>query len=95
MQIDKDTLHKIAHLARLEVKPEEEAPLLKSLESVLSWMEQLDELDTTDVAPLTHISEEINVMREDVVGNHLPRKQALVNAPSQDGTYFRVPKVIE
>ena len=47
MQIDKDTLHKIAHLARLEVKPEEEAPLLKSLESVLSWMEQLYELDTT------------------------------------------------
>lgn len=95
MQIDKDTLHKIAHLARLEIKPEEEAPLLKSLVSVLSWMEHLNELDTNDVAPLTHISSEINVMREDRAGHHLSREEGLVNAPSQDGIYFRVPKVIE
>jgi aspartyl-tRNA(Asn)/glutamyl-tRNA(Gln) amidotransferase subunit C len=95
MQIDKDTLHKIAHLARLEITPEEEAPLLESLVNVLSWMEHLNELDTTDVAPLTHISSEINVMREDTVGNHLPREKGLLNAPSQDGVYFRVPKVIE
>ncbi|MEZ4905628.1 MAG: Asp-tRNA(Asn)/Glu-tRNA(Gln) amidotransferase subunit GatC [Spirosomataceae bacterium] len=95
MQIDKDTLHKIAHLARLEVKTEEEETLLKSLESVLSWMEQLNELDTANVTPLTHISAEINVMREDVVGGHLSRKEGLLNAPSQDGTYFKVPKVIE
>ncbi|RDB04544.1 Asp-tRNA(Asn)/Glu-tRNA(Gln) amidotransferase subunit GatC [Runella aurantiaca] len=95
MQIDKATLHKIANLARLEITPEEEAPLLQSLENVLSWMEHLNELDTDNVAPLTHISSEINVMREDVVGDHLPREQGLYNAPSQDGTYFRVPKVIE
>lgn len=95
MQIDKDTLHKIAHLARLEIKPEEEAPLLESLVSVLSWMEHLNELNTDDVAPLTHISSEINVMREDTIGNHLSREKGLLNAPSQDGTYFRVPKVIE
>lgn len=95
MQIDKATLHKIANLARLEITPEEEAPLLQSLENVLSWMEHLNELDTDNVAPLTHISSEINVMREDVVGNHLPREQGLYNAPSQDGIYFRVPKVIE
>lgn len=95
MQIDKDTLHKIANLARLEIKPEEEAPLLQSLENVLSWMEQLNELDTDNVSPLTHISSEINVMREDIVGQHLPREQALANAPSQDGVYFKVPKVIE
>lgn len=95
MQIDKTTLHKIANLARLEITPEEEVPLLQSLENVLSWMEHLNELDTDNVAPLTHISSEINVMREDVVGNHLPREQGLHNAPSQDGTYFRVPKVIE
>lgn len=95
MQIDKETLHKIANLARLEIKPEEEAPLLQSLENVLSWMEQLNELDTDNVPPLTHISSEINVMREDVVGQHLPREQGLANAPSQDGVYFKVPKVIE
>ena len=95
MKIDQQTLHKIAHLSRLEVKPEEETELIASLESVLSWMEQLDSIDTTGVEPLTHISEELNVFREDVVGEHLSRKDALQNAPSQDGTYFRVPKVIE
>jgi aspartyl-tRNA(Asn)/glutamyl-tRNA(Gln) amidotransferase subunit C len=95
MQIDHDTLQKIAHLARLEVKPEEEKAMLESLTSVLSWMEQLNELDTTNVLPLTHISSEINIMREDVVGAHLPREKALFNAPSKDDTYFRVPKVIE
>lgn len=95
MHIDRDTLHKIAHLARLEIKPEEEGSMLKSLESVLSWMEHLDELDTEGVAPLTHISAEINVMREDVAGNHLTRAEGLFNAPSQNGAYFSVPKVIE
>ena len=95
MKIDHQTLHKIAHLARLEVKPEEEAEMIESLESVLSWMAQLDSIDTNDIEPLTHISEELNVMREDTVGQHLSRTDALQNAPSQDGTYFRVPKVIE
>jgi len=95
MQIDKDTLHKIAHLARLEIKTEEEDALLKSLENVLSWMEHLNELDTTDIAPLTHLSAEINVMRDDIAGSHLSRQEGLFNAPSQDGTYFSVPKVIE
>lgn len=95
MKIDHPTLHKIAHLARIEIKPEEEAEMISSLESVLSWMEQLDEVDTTGVEPLTHISETLNVMREDVVGTHLPREKALKNAPTKTGEYFGVPKVIE
>ncbi|GAA4412563.1 Asp-tRNA(Asn)/Glu-tRNA(Gln) amidotransferase subunit GatC [Nibrella viscosa] len=95
MKVDHDTLQKIAHLARLDVRPEEEAALLDSLNEVLTWMEQLNELDTTGVEPLTHISDEQNVMRDDVVGRHLPREQALSNAPQQDGTFFQVPKVLE
>ncbi|GAA4456307.1 Asp-tRNA(Asn)/Glu-tRNA(Gln) amidotransferase subunit GatC [Nibrella saemangeumensis] len=95
MKVDHDTLQKIAHLARLEVRPEEEAALLDSLNEVLTWMEQLNELDTTGVEPLTHISDEQNVMRDDVIGQHLPREQALSNAPQQDGTFFQVPKVLE
>jgi aspartyl-tRNA(Asn)/glutamyl-tRNA(Gln) amidotransferase subunit C len=95
MKIDTTTLQKIAHLARLEVKPEEEGALVQSLESVLSWMEQLNELDTTDIQPLTHISAEINVMRDDITGTHLPRLQALRNAPAHDEVHFKVPKVIE
>jgi aspartyl-tRNA(Asn)/glutamyl-tRNA(Gln) amidotransferase subunit C len=95
MKVDHETLHKIAHLARLEVKPEEEQPLINSLNNVLTWMEELNEIDTTGVEPLTHISTELNVLREDVVKEHLTREEGLKNAPAKDDRYLRVPKVIE
>ena len=95
MKVDQETLQKLAHLARLEVKPGEEAGLLESLNDVLNWMEQLTEVDTTGVEPLTHISLETNVLRDDVMANQLPRDRALANAPQQDGQFFEVPKVLE
>ena len=95
MHVDAETLQKIAHLARLEVNPAEEAELLTSLNGVLTWMEQLNELDTTGVVPLTHISEGLNMMRDDVVDNQLPREQGLANAPQHDEQFFQVPKVME
>lgn len=95
MKVDQETLHKIAHLARLEVKPDEEAELLNSLNGVLTWMEQLNEVDTTSVEPLTHISAETNVLRDDVAGNQLSREQALANAPQHSKQFFEVPKVLE
>jgi aspartyl-tRNA(Asn)/glutamyl-tRNA(Gln) amidotransferase subunit C len=95
MKVDSDALQKIAHLARLEVSPDEETDMLNSLNGVLTWMEQLAEVDTTGVEPLTHISAESNLLRDDVVGNHLPREQALANAPQHDGQFFEVPKVLE
>lgn len=95
MRIDQEALRKVAHLARLEVKPEEETTLLNSMESVLSWMEQLNEIDTEGVEPLTHMMDEVNSWREDLSSNNLSRSEALANAPSQDGTYIKVPKVIE
>lgn len=95
MKVDQETLHKIAHLSRLDVKPEEEMALLNSLNGVLTWMEQLNEVDTTGVEPLTHMSAETNVLREDAVANHLSRNQALANAPQHDDQFFEVPKVLE
>lgn len=95
MKIDHEALHKIAHLARLEVKPEEEEALLSSMESVLTWMEQLNELDTEGVEPLTHVTDAVNNWREDVDHNTLSREDGLKNAPSHDDTYLKVPKVIE
>ncbi|GAB3037171.1 Asp-tRNA(Asn)/Glu-tRNA(Gln) amidotransferase subunit GatC [Spirosoma pulveris] len=95
MKVDHETLHKIAHLARLEVKPDEEAALLNSLNGVLTWMEQLNEVNTTGVEPLTHMSAEVNVLREDLAGNHLSREKALSNAPQHNEQFFEVPKVLE
>jgi aspartyl-tRNA(Asn)/glutamyl-tRNA(Gln) amidotransferase subunit C len=96
MKVDTETLHKIAHLARLDVRPDEEAGLLKSLNSVLDWMEQLNEVDTTGVEPLTHMSEldEAHVLRADEVANQLPRAQALANAPAHADPFFKVTKVL-
>ena len=93
MKIDQETLHKIAHLARLEIKPEEEPEMLKKLEGVLNWMEQLNEIDTENVQPLTHMTQELNAFREDKPKILITRDEGLANAPKQDGKYFRVSKV--
>lgn len=95
MNADKETLRKIAHLARLEFDPAAETKMLQSLNEILSWVEKLNEVDTSQVEPLTHLAEEINVMREDIVNPPLPHERALANAPKKDSDYFRVPKVIE
>ena len=95
MKIDKESLKKIAHLARLEIKPEEEEALMNSMDSVLSWMEQLDEINTEGVEPLTHIMDEANIWRQDISTNTLSRSEALANAPAKNDTYIMVPKVIE
>ncbi|MBO0938091.1 Asp-tRNA(Asn)/Glu-tRNA(Gln) amidotransferase subunit GatC [Fibrella sp. HMF5335] len=96
MKVDTETLYKIAHLARLKVPPEEEGQLLNSLNSVLDWMEQLNEVDTTGIEPLTHMSalDEVDILRDDVVKNQLPRTQALVNAPVHDEQFIKVTKVL-
>lgn len=95
MKIDKDALSKIAHLARLQIKPEEEETLLKSMDSVLSWMEQLNEVDTQGVEPLIHMMDEENNWRKDESANTLSREDALRNAPAKNTAYILVPKVIE
>ena len=95
MIIDKDSLLKIAHLARLNIKPEEEASLLNSMDSVLSWMEQLNEVNTEGIEPLTHVMDEVNIWRNDESSNMLTREEALSNAPAKTSAYIMVPKVIE
>ncbi|WP_138479731.1 Asp-tRNA(Asn)/Glu-tRNA(Gln) amidotransferase subunit GatC [Dyadobacter bucti] len=95
MKIDQESLKKIANLARLEIKPDEEDALLASMDSVLTWMDQLNEINTEGVEPLTHIMDEVNNWREDVGVNSLTREEALANAPAKNDTYIMVPKVIE
>lgn len=95
MKITKDTLHKVAHLARLNIKPEEENKLLKDMSEILDWVDQLREVDTTGVEALTHMTQEHSVLREDVPEQPITRDQGLKNAPSTDGEYFKVPKVLK
>lgn len=95
MKIDKETLHKLAHLARLELDPGMEKEMLSSLSEILTWVEKLNELDTKDVEPLVSMSYELNALREDKVTEELPRAEGFHNAPLHDAKFFIVPKVIE
>ena len=95
MKIDKSTIKKIAHLARLEFDEDGVEKLSKDMSQILDWVDQLNEINTDNVEPLTTMSSEVNVMREDVQGTHLDHEAGLKNAPKRDEDYFRVPKVLE
>lgn len=95
MKIDKDTLNKIAHLARLEFDEKDSDKMMQDMTNMVNFVEKLNEVDTTGVEPLTTMSHEINALREDEVKPHLPHEEALKNAPKKDEDYFRVPKVLE
>ena len=95
MKIDRPLLDKIAHLSRLEFDEKDADKIMKEMSGIITWVEQLNEVDTNGVEPLTTMSHEINALREDVVNPHLPHEKALLNAPKKDADYFRVPKVLE
>lgn len=95
MKIDTETVDKIAHLARLEFENESKAQIINDMNNMLSFIEKLNELDTTNVEPLIYMSKEVNVLREDDVRHDISQQEALKNAPKKDSDYFKVPKVIE
>ncbi|WP_367916470.1 Asp-tRNA(Asn)/Glu-tRNA(Gln) amidotransferase subunit GatC [Leadbetterella sp. DM7] len=94
MPIDIATIKKVAHLARLELTPEEENQLSVDIEQILAWIDQLDEVNTEGVEPVIHMHDNINAYREDEPHNDLTRDEALLNAPQKEGGYFKVVKVI-
>ena len=95
MKVDKATLDKIAHLARLEFDEKDSEKMIKDLGNIISFVEKLNEVNTDGVEPLTTMSHEVNSLREDEVKQHLDHKIALSIAPKKDSDYFRVPKVLE
>ena len=94
MQIDNQTVDKIAHLARLEFENEAKVEIIKDMNNMLSFIEKLNELDTTHVEPLIYMSDEVNNMREDEVKHEITQTEGLKNAPKHDSDYIKVPKVI-
>ncbi|MEJ7693519.1 Asp-tRNA(Asn)/Glu-tRNA(Gln) amidotransferase subunit GatC [Daejeonella sp.] len=94
MKINLDTIDKVAHLARLEVKEEDKQGLLNDMNNILTFMDKLNEVNTDNVEPLIYMNDEVNVVREDEVIQVISREDALQNAPKHDGKYFRVAKVI-
>lgn len=107
---DKDVAY-VAELANLELAPEERNTMMRDLNSILDYVDRLNELDTSNVAPMAQVSDRYGVdgmqqgserfayaSREDILEGlrkSLPHHEALANAPDADEDFFRVPKVIE
>ena len=95
MQIDDQLISRLELLARLQLSDAEKEGLKTDLNSILAMVEKLNDLDVSGVEPLVYLNEAINRPRVDEVRNQVGRTEALRNAPDQDGTFFRVPKVID
>ncbi|MGH1349627.1 MAG: Asp-tRNA(Asn)/Glu-tRNA(Gln) amidotransferase subunit GatC [Methyloligellaceae bacterium] len=95
MKVDEKTVRHIARLARLQVTDEEAKNLETELSSIMNWIEQLNEVDTDDVQPLTSIVEVSLKQRDDVVTDGGYPEEIMKNAPLSEDHFFMVPKVVE
>jgi len=95
MKITDEMIDHLAHLSRLDFSDEEKIELKQDLEKMIGFVEKLKEVDTTGVEPLMHITDAINILREDAVEKTITKQEALLNAPQTDGDFFIVPKVIK
>ena len=96
MSVDKSTVVRIAGLARISIPEEDLDELAAELSNILGWVEQLNEVDTEDVMPMTSVTEgEVLRVRNDTVTDGNYREDLLKNAPEERDGFFVVPKVIE
>jgi len=94
MKISKKEVEHVAHLARLNLTGEELEKMTGQLDNILSYVDKLAELDTSEVAATTHVFSVSNAFREDVEKESLSQAEAVKNGPQQDGVMFQVPKII-
>jgi len=95
MSVDKDTVRRIAKLARLALDEGRVEPMARELNGIVAWMEQLNEVDVAGVAPMTSVFEQALKMRDDVVTEGGNADALMTNAPGGEDHFFVVPKVLE
>jgi len=95
MTLDSDTVRRIARLARIRVGDDELDGLAAELSAILGWIEQLGEVDTDDVPPMTSAVEVDLPWRDDAVDAGGDAESVLANAPARAGDFFTVPRVVE
>ena len=95
MSVDDKTVRRIATLARIALAEEQVAPMAQELNGILSWVEQLGEIDVEGVPPMTSVVEQRLRMREDVVTEGNTAEALMKNAPEAADDFFVVPKVVE
>ncbi len=94
MAVNKKEVEHIATLAKLKFSDSELDDFTTEMNQILKYVDKLNELDTTDIEPLIHPVENVNVFRDDKLGQSVSTEDALKNAPDRTDTFFRVPKVI-
>lgn len=95
MEVNKELILKLESLARLELSETERDRIQHDLGNILKMVDKLNELDTSNIEPLVYISDEENVLREDIVFNEVSNDEALRNALTSQQPYFKVPKMIK
>ncbi|MAJ07168.1 MAG: Asp-tRNA(Asn)/Glu-tRNA(Gln) amidotransferase GatCAB subunit C [Crocinitomicaceae bacterium] len=95
MKINHNVISKLARLSKLKFNEDEMKLISNDLSKMLEFINQLQDLDTEGIDPLIHVNEEINNWREDQVQGMISQEEALSNSPVKDGTYFKLPKVLE
>ena len=93
--VDKALLNRLENLAKLKFDEQERSVIATELDKILTMFDKLSELDTSDVEPLMHITDEVVPLRQDIPQQEISQEQALSNAPAQDGNFFQVPKFVE
>ncbi len=95
MEVNDALVDKLAHLARLQFDAAEKEAIKNDLQKMIRFVDKLNELDTTGVKPLLHMSDRVNVLREDEISSSITRQEGLQNAANHDEQFFKVPKVIK
>jgi aspartyl-tRNA(Asn)/glutamyl-tRNA(Gln) amidotransferase subunit C len=95
MSVDRDTVRRIARLARIALEDERVEPVMNELNGILAWVEQLKEVDVANVPPMTSVVEQRLKMRDDAVTEGGNADALMANAPQSEDHFFVVPKVVE
>ena len=95
MKVNNKLVEHLAHLSRLDFDDDSKEKMKFDFEKMLDFVAKLEKVDTANVEPLSYMSSELNVLREDKVEQVLTQEQALKNAPVNDTDYIRIPKVID
>ena len=93
--VDDKLIDDLSRLAKLQFDKQSSEKMKEDLDTILSFVEKLSEVNTDDVDPLIFMSEEVNVFREDAIANEVSQENALKNAPQKDSDYFKVPTVLK
>jgi aspartyl-tRNA(Asn)/glutamyl-tRNA(Gln) amidotransferase subunit C len=95
MKLTRADVQRVAVLARLRLTESEASELTAQLDAILAYMDKLNEVDTSNIEPFSHAADGTNAFRDDKVTNQPDTDALLANAPERDGTFFKVPKIIE